>query len=214
MTLRLNKIVQAIPVVDVLCDVGCDHGYIGVGAWQQNKAKSVVFVDISQPSLQKAQNLCANVQMHNCQFVCQNGLQNVACNCAVIAGMGGLETISILQNAQTLPKYLVLQPMRNQVDVRSYLLERNYKITLDVKFLDVKYYDLICAEQSTEQMQLSPLQLQFGITNLANPSQDFRQFLHTEQQKYTQILTQCNDAVVQDKLSQINLAVEHIGGPQ
>lgn len=214
MTLRLNKIVQAIPDVNVLCDVGCDHGYIGVGAWQQHKATNVVFVDISQPSLQKAQNLCMNVQMDSCRFVCQNGLQNIACDCAVIAGMGGLETISILQNADNFPKYLVLQPMRNQMDVRNYLLERNYKITLDVKFFDGKYYDLICAEQTTEQMQLTTLQLQFGITNLANPSQDFRQFLHTEQQKYTQILTQCNDVVVQDKLSQINRAIEHIGGPQ
>ena len=214
MTIRLNKIVQAIPQVETLCDVGCDHGYIGIGAWEMGKAQRVIFMDISAPSLQKAQNNCANVQMNNCQFVCQDGIQSVHCDCAVIAGMGGLETISILQNTTRPPKFLVLQPMRNQMDVRKYLLSNGYKLTLDVKFQDVKYYDLIVAEQSAEQMELSPLQLKFGFTNLASPSQDFVNFLLEEQRKYTQILTQCRDTEVAEKLSDTNLALEHIGGQQ
>ncbi|MBQ8433193.1 MAG: SAM-dependent methyltransferase [Clostridia bacterium] len=214
MTLRLQKIVQAIPTVTTLCDVGCDHGYIGMGAWQQGKAQKVIFMDISAPSLAKAQNNCTNAQMPNCQFICQDGIKDVLCDCAVIAGMGGLETISILQNTKQLPQFLVLQPMRNQVDVRKYLLEHNYYITLDTKFCDVKYYDLIVAKRSSKPMQLTHLQLQFGVTNLASPSQDFVQYLLTEKQKYTQILTQCRDEVVEDKLSNINLALEHIGGTQ
>ncbi len=214
MTLRLNKIVQAIPQVFTLCDVGCDHGYIGLGAWQQQKAQNVIFVDISQPSLQKAMANCTNANMRNCQFICQDGLQNVLCDCAVIAGMGGLETISILQNAQSLPQNLVLQPMRNQVDVRRYLLDHNYKITLDVKFFDGKYYDLIRAKKSDEQVSQTPLQLQFGATNLEQPSQDFVNFLLQERQKYIQILTQCKDQEVQDKLNLVIFALDQIGGPQ
>ena len=158
MTLRLQKIVQAIPTVTTLCDVGCDHGYIGMGAWQQGKAQKVIFMDISAPSLAKAQNNCTNAQMPNCQFICQDGIKDVLCDCAVIAGMGGLETISILQNTKQLPQFLVLQPMRNQVDVRKYLLEHNYYITLDTKFCDVKYYDLIVAKRSSKPMQLTHLQ--------------------------------------------------------
>ena len=214
MTLRLQKIVQAIPSVQTLCDVGCDHGYIGLGAWQSGKVQNVIFMDISAPSLAKAQSNCANAQMHNCQFVCQDGIQNEICDCAVIAGMGGLETISILRHTNNLPQHLVLQPMRNQVDVRKYLLANNYKITLDVKFLDGKYYDLLVAERTSHPMQLTDLQLRFGLTNLANASQDFVKFLLEEKQKYTQILTQCKDEEVVDKLSNINLALEQIGGPQ
>ena len=214
MTTRLNNIVQAIPTVATLCDVGCDHGYIGIGAWKQGKAQNVIFMDISAPSLAKAQNNCANVQLSNCQFVCQDGIKDVLCDCAVIAGMGGLETISILQNTKHLPQHLVLQPMRNQVDVRKYLLANNYKITLDVKFFDGKYYDLIAAERSTNTMVLEDLQLKFGITNLQSPSKDFVDFLLEEKQKYTQILTQCKDVEVVEKLSNILLVLEQIGGPQ
>ena len=214
MTIRLNKIVQAIPQVETLCDVGCDHGYIGIGAWSQGKAQRVIFMDISAQSLQKAQNNCSHAHMDNCQFVCQDGIQSVVCDCAVIAGMGGLETISILQNTTRPPNFLVLQPMRNQMDVRKYLLANNYKLTLDVKFQDTKFYDLIVAEKSNEQMQLCPLQLKFGLTNLASPSQDFVNFLLEEQHKYTQILTQCRDVEVAEKLSDISLALEHIGGQQ
>lgn len=214
MTLRLDTIVQAIPNVITLCDVGCDHGYIGLGAYSLGKAQKVIFVDVSAPSLAKAMQNCTNAQMSNCQFVHQDGLQNILCDCAVIAGMGGLETISILQNAKALPQHLVLQPMRNQVDVRKYLIANNYKITLDVKFCDIKYYDLICAEQSCDKMSLDDLQLYFGMTNLVNPTQDFVQFLLDEKQKYTQILTQCRDQDVADKLSRVRLALEHIGGQQ
>ena len=214
MTLRLQKIVQAIPSVQTLCDVGCDHGYIGLGAWQQGKAQNVIFMDISAPSLAKAQSNCTNAQMHNCQFICQDGIQDALCDCAVIAGMGGLETISILQHTKHLPQHLVLQPMRNQVDVRKYLLANNYKITLDVKFFDGKYYDLLVAEKTEKAMQLTHLQLKFGLSNLANPSQDFVTFLLAEKQKYTQILTQCKDEEVVEKLSNICLALEQIGGPQ
>ncbi len=214
MTTRLNKIVQAIPQVDTLCDVGCDHGYIGLGAWKLGKVQNVIFMDISAPSLAKAKNNCTNANMHSCQFVCQDGIQGVVCDCAVIAGMGGLETISILQNTTRPPKFLVLQPMRNQIDVRKYLLANNYKLTLDVKFQDTKYYDLMVAELSNEQTTLGPLQLKFGFTNLNSPSPDFVKFLLEEQRKYTQILTQCRDVEVAEKLSDINLALEHIGGQQ
>ncbi len=202
MTLRLQKIIQAIPKVEILCDVGCDHGYIGLGAMDCGLAQKVIFVDVSRPSLQKAQNACANKGIDCCQFVCQDGLKSIFCNCAVIAGMGGLEIISILTNAQYLPQYLVLQPMKNQVELRKFVSSK-YNIVTDVKFFDGKFYDLIYLEKSDAPLQLTEKQLQFGKTNLDQLSQDFIQFLQIERQKYTQILTQCNDIQVQRKLQGI-----------
>ncbi len=192
-----------------MADVGCDHGYIGLGAMANCLTNKVIFVDISQPSLQKAQDNCQKQGVSNCQFVCQNGLQKVTCDCAVIAGMGGLEIISILQNTQSLPQWLVLQPMKNQRDLRKFLCEK-YQIVTDVKFFDGKFYDLICAKLTNVNTTLTPLQLEFGLTNLQNPSKDFVAFLKMEQQKYSQILTQCNDAEVQAKLDLVNSVVANI----
>lgn len=199
LTKRLEKIVAALTTCDVVADVGCDHGYIGVTALQRNKAQKVVFIDISAPSLQKAQQLCAAENLANsAQFLCQNGLQKVQCNCAVIAGMGGLEILSVLQNAKTLPQFLVLQPMRSQSDVRRWL-QKQYNVVSDEKFFDGKFYDLIFASFDKNGCALTDDELQFGKTNLQSPSQDFVDFLQIQLNKYNQILQQCNDAEIVQK---------------
>ena len=203
LTKRLEKIVSALPTCAVLADVGCDHGYIGVSALQRNKAQQVVFIDISAPSLQKAQQLCSEENLlRSAEFLCQNGLQKVQCNCAVIAGMGGLEILSVLQNAKTLPQFLVLQPMRSQSDVRRWL-QKQYNVVSDEKFFDGKFYDLIFAVSDENGCALTEDEVQFGKTNLQNPSQDFVDFLQIQLNKYNQILQQCNDAEIVLKRSTV-----------
>lgn len=203
LTKRLEKIAAVLPKCKILADVGCDHGYIGLEALQRNLAEKVVFIDISAPSLQKANDHCGEEYQSRASFVCQDGLQNVSCNCAVIAGMGGLEIISVLNGAAELPQFLVLQPMRSQQDVRKFL-QQNYNIVSDEKFFDGKFYDLIFAEKCLGGCSLSQDELTFGKTNLAHPSPDFLQFLQIQQHKYNQILQQCNDAEIAEKRDDVN----------
>ncbi len=210
LTKRLEKLISTLPICNVLADVGCDHGYIGLEALKRNKAKKVIFIDISAPSLQKAQDhYQAEAMLAEAEFICQNGLQNVQCDCAVIAGMGGLEIISVLENAQTLPRYLVLQPMRSQQDVRKWL-QSNFQIVSDEKFFDGKFYDLIFAQAHQNGCKLSEDELQFGKTNLQNPSQDFVNFLHIQLNKYSQILQQCNDAEIVQKQKTVSRVLAKI----
>ena len=54
---RIKIILSLIPQCDVLMDVGCDHGILGVAALQEKKVEKVVFTDISLPSLKKAEAL-------------------------------------------------------------------------------------------------------------------------------------------------------------
>ena len=136
-TKRLQKLFSALPECRLLADVGCDHGYVGIYALQKGIAERVCFSDISLPSLQKARQNCPEQYLDRAQFVCQDGLQDICADCAVIAGMGGMEIISVLKNARHLPEKLVLQPMRSQRDVREFLSEK-YKILSDEKFFDGK----------------------------------------------------------------------------
>lgn len=209
LTKRQQTIFDAIPRVNTLADVGCDHGYVGMTALVTQKANFVHFCDISAPSLSKAQDLATKLGQKNCSFTCQDGLQTIKCDCAVIAGMGGLETISILSNTQTLPKLLVLQPMKNQYDLRKFLC-KNYQILLDFKFFDKKYYDLIVATQGSDT--LTETELCFGKTNLALPGKDFVNYLKTEQNKYKQILTKCNDQGVVNQLNLLNDVLNLVNG--
>lgn len=211
LTKRQKNIVDALPICEVLADVGCDHGYIGSQALLQNKARRVVFTDISQSSLNKARLKYSLRFGTRATFVCQDGVQSVYCNCAVIAGMGGLEIISIIKQARMLPAQLVLQPMRNQQDVRRFLNYFGYTIKLDYTFVDGgKFYDLIVAEQSHVPQQLTPLQYQFGLTNITNPSADFAQFVVKQHALYSKILQSCNDQEVVDKLDLVKQALRQI----
>lgn len=199
MSKRLQKICSSIPQCNTLCDVGCDHGYVGIEALNNGLAERVIFIDISPECLQKARENCDKRLKLRAEFVCRNGLGDIECDCAVIAGMGGLEIISILQNAKTLPKYLVLQPMRNVYDVRKTLSE-NYKIISDFKFCDVKYYDLIVAEYCDTGCKLSESELLFGKSNLENPEPDYIEFLRNEYNKLAKIALTCVDLDVLKRL--------------
>ncbi len=199
---RLNKIVYALPLCEVLADVGCDHGYVGIEALKRNICREVIFVDISAASLQKARLNCNGDLKTRAKFVCRNGLGDIRCDAAVIAGMGGLEIMSVLNGAEVLPKTLVLQPMRNQKDLRIYIAER-YEIVADEKFFDGKFYDLIVAKKNGCGERLTEEQAVFGKSNLANPSKDFLLFLQNEIDKYNTILQRCNDAEVSEKLQDV-----------
>ena len=196
LTKRLAKITSVLPPCSTLADVGCDHGYVGIEALSRGIANQVVFVDVSAPSLDKARQNCPNEYLSFAKFVCRDGLGDIEADCVLIAGMGGLEIISILDNAKYLPDKLVLQPMRNQRDVRKYLT-RNYEIITDEKFHDYKFYDLIVAHKRATPTELSEMELEFGKTNLLNPSQDFVDYLNAELIKLKNIPVFSSDAILQ-----------------
>lgn len=199
LTPRLQRLVSALPQCDTLADVGCDHGYVGIEALTRGIAKRVIFVDVSAKSLKKARQNCPSEFLSQAEFVCCDGLGDIVADTAIIAGMGGLETISILSSAKHLPDMLVLQPMRNQRDVRSYLTER-YEITTDYKFYDYKFYDLIVAKKCDKCTKLTEMELEFGKTNLTCPSPDFKHYLQTELTKLKSIPVFKNNAELQQRV--------------
>lgn len=212
LTKRLSAIVSSVPDCTVFADVGCDHGYIGISVLEQSIADRVVFCDISAPSLDKAKANCPAELSDKTAFVCGDGLPDEECDCACIAGMGGLETIGILSRAERLPDKLVLQPMRNVTDVRKWLVANGYGICSDKMFAaQGKYYDLIVATRGQEGLRNpNKLQLNFGKDNLVEIGSDFVEFLHKKMHTYQEILNNCADEKVAEKLQLINEALEYI----
>lgn len=198
LTLRQQKIIDLLPKCEVLADVGCDHGYIGAQAIIEKLAQNVVFIDVSSPSLDKAKSLCNKLGINsNASFYCQDGLKQIKCDCAVIAGIGGKETIQILKDTAFLPQNLILQPMKNIVEVRNFVV-KDYKIVTDTVFFDKKYYNLLRLTRG--QDKLSQEQLLFGKTNLENYQQDFIDYLHKEIEKCQTILSRYENNETKQKL--------------
>lgn len=176
MNKRLNTLCSLVENCNKLADIGCDHGKIGISLILDNKCKHVYLCDISQKSLQKA---CANATklqiQDKCIFVCCDGFDKVPqVDTAVIAGMGGKEIISILEKACFLPNTLVLQPMKNQAELRRYL-QKNYFLKQDFLIKDKKFYFFILATLGKDN--LSQDELLVGKTNLTSQSGDYKEWL-------------------------------------
>ena len=189
---RIESIVSLLPHCEVLADIGCDHGYIGVSALLQGKAQKVLFSDISAPSLKKAQLLCERQGLcDRAEFFVGNGLETINyADCVVIAGMGGKETIDIIKNRKFTPKCFVLQPMRNLPEVREFVA-KDFKIEYDKITFDKKFYNLMLIISGKDS--LTQKEKIFGRTNLQEKHDDFKQYITVEIQKTKNLLNKKPD---------------------
>jgi tRNA (adenine22-N1)-methyltransferase len=108
---------------------------------------------------------------------------------AIIAGMGGEEIIKILsknENTKNI-KSFILQPQKNVVNLREYLINNGYKIVDDVVVKDgSQFYCILKCVLGKDA--LSYEELHFGRTNLQQYTQDFVDYLYYQKNLYDQIL--------------------------
>ena len=189
MTKRLQIILENILPCKVFADIGCDHGYITKGVLEQGKCEKAYFSDISKECLKKAKTLLEEYEINGkAKGVQGNGFENIDnCDFALIAGMGGEEILSIIENSLFLPNKLLLQPMKNVDKLRAFLVKKGYKIVKDFCFFDIKFYDLILCEQGKDS--LTEEEIIFGRSNLILPySKDFLERLKIEKQTLNSLL--------------------------
>lgn len=201
MTSRLEKIFSAIPNCKTFADIGCDHGYLAKAVLDSNKCEFAVVSDISKKCLEKAETLLyKQIQQGRVKAVVSNGFEKVgAVDLALIAGMGGMEIISILKNAQDLPEQLVLQPMKNAPELRKVLLELGYAFVSDsVFYAEDKYYNLIVVKKGKDN--LTDQEIQFGRTNLIELGQDFKRMLKVQIAEYQKVLKGNLSGVAREQL--------------
>lgn len=187
---RLTAVAKAVPVCGTAADIGSDHGLLPLYLLENGVCGRVIVTDISAPSLQKAMDLFAERgRSSQAEFICCDGLSALeeVPDAVVIAGMGGLETIKILREAQRLPQFLVLQPMRNIPDVRRAVVDLGYRVESDrVVYSRGKYYSVLSLRTGSER--LTELEEEFGRSDLESPSPEFFSYLEREREKAMRIL--------------------------
>ena len=99
---RLENIVNLCDNTSVVADIGCDHGYVSAELILSNKCDRVVAVDISGRSLGKAIRFADSLNIKNyISFREGDGFnviyKNDKVKQGIIAGMGGMEIIKILE---------------------------------------------------------------------------------------------------------------------
>ena len=186
---RIDEIFSIIPKSEIFADIGCDHGYIAKKMLDSGKCKKAIVSDISEKCLNKASVLLKNeIETKRAEAIVSDGFDDLPIvDTALIAGMGGEEIIKILlnaKNAQKLPETLILQPMKNAEKVRKVIVDLQYKIEKDYLFyVKDKYYILILVKRG--QDSLTEDEIEFGRTNINEPSQDFLRYIKEEIAKFS-----------------------------
>lgn len=147
---RLKWIVEKLNKVEVIMDVGTDHGYIPIYLIKNNIAQKVIASDINKEPLKKARiNASLDGVLDKIDLRLGSGLSTLKdkeANGVIIAGMGGNLIRDILEcdlNKVENLDYLILQPAQNPEVLRKYLYGNNYEILEEDICLDEnQYYEI------------------------------------------------------------------------
>ncbi|MBQ5801970.1 MAG: tRNA (adenine(22)-N(1))-methyltransferase TrmK [Clostridia bacterium] len=168
-------------------DVGCDHGVFTYEMLTSKKAQTAVYSDISAACLQKARVLTAPYAARATGVVCDGITEaHAPCDQVLIAGMGGMEIVKILQNAPTLPTRLVLQPMKDAESVRKAVVALGYAVEKDTLFTaEGKYYYIVTANKGQTLPPYSEREYRYGRDNLRDLQADFLHLLQVRREELT-----------------------------
>jgi tRNA A22 N-methylase len=152
-----------------------------------SKAQTAVYSDISAACLQKARVLTAPYAARATGVVCDGITEaHAPCDQVLIAGMGGMEIVKILQNAPSLPKRLVLQPMKDAESVRKAVVALGYAVEKDTLFTaEGKYYYIVTANKGQTLPPYSEREYRYGRDNLRDLQADFLHLLQVRREELT-----------------------------
>lgn len=150
---RLRTVAGMVTVGNVVCDVGCDHGFVPIYLVQQGISPKVVAMDLREGPLRAAREHVAAYGLEG-QITTRlsDGLHNFKkdeADTLICAGMGGgLMTRILNEDREKTDSFqeLILQPQSEIEKFRRFLRESGYRI-LDEEMVeeDGKFYQAIRA---------------------------------------------------------------------
>lgn len=166
---RLNEIIQFAKNSKKICDIGCDHGIVGIELLVNHSAEFVVFSDLLESPLSSA--ICnakeCNVDQNKVSFRVGDGLSTVEfgeVDTVIVAGMGGKTIVDILSSDVSKTrsfKTFIFQPTNGEDVLRKWLCENGFVIDNETLICDNQvFYETFLVSQGDEV--LSEKEIQFG----------------------------------------------------
>ncbi|MDO5127390.1 MAG: class I SAM-dependent methyltransferase [Eubacteriales bacterium] len=192
---RMQALVQMVDERRV-ADIGCDHAFVSVNLLLSNKAETVIAMDVRKGPLAIAEKNIRSYGLQNKISVrLSDGFSALAVgevDCAIIAGMGGLLMVRILQQAKehlSAGIHLVLQPQSEADQLRSFLVEQGYMIVAEQMLIDEdKFYTVIKAVPAKGQsVRYTKAELCFGPCLLRNRNEVLHTYLIRQDAKLREL---------------------------
>ena len=168
---RLKQVISLVPVSQSMADIGTDHGYIPLSLLEENKVRKAIACDINHGPLERAkEHIFQEGKPHDVEIRLGSGLEPVSdgeVDGVVIAGMGGLMILQILEDCLEKAKHLhwlVLQPQNHTAELKQYLSSHGFKIEKEELALEGGHlYEMFRAVPG-KMNELSYLDAEIGCT--------------------------------------------------
>ena len=180
-----------------VADIGTDHGYVPIALFLQGKLKKGYACDVRKRPLE----ICrANIALYGAEGVIETRLGNglvplrpFEVETAVMAGMGGMLTVHILEDSPEVAlslKELVLSPQHDIGAVRKCLHKIGFSIAEEHMLKeDGKLYTLMRCERGTERYDRE-IDYLYGKRLLEKKEPLLREVLEIEKGKYQRLAEQ------------------------
>jgi tRNA (adenine22-N1)-methyltransferase len=163
---RLGELAGCYSDEEVIWDVGCDHGQLGLSFLDHPRVKEVHLVDPSLPvinTLKENKQLGAYISNGSLFIENKFGQEiriNSENNKIFIAGMGGREIIEILQAMEPqsdLRFNCYISPHKNILELREYLKNSHFRLRDEFLIKDNgRFYQVIGLDFTTDGPMVSP----------------------------------------------------------
>lgn len=190
---RLERVANLVSG-DVIADIGTDHGYVPIYLYLNGKIKKAYACDVRKGPLEKCR---ANIAAYGAEDVIEtrlgSGLTPLRAGeakTAVMAGMGGMLIVHILQDSPEVAdslRELVLSPQRDFGEVRKYLHQIGFAIKEEHMMKeDGKPYVLMRCEKEPEKYDRE-IDYLYGKKLLEQKDPVLRELLLHEEKKYSRL---------------------------
>ena len=200
---RIEEIASFISPYQIIADVGCDHGYLVIDAFEKYGIKKAYAIDNKKGPLDSAiNNMKKKPYFNSVSFLLSSGIKDIGedTECVVIAGMGGMLISEILNDNLKNVKRLILEPNRDQKEVRKKVSSLGFSIEKEkIVFEKGKYYEIIVCDKVDYIPSYSEQELEFGPCLLKEKSLFFKEKWFS----YIENLKDINSKEVKEKLERI-----------
>jgi len=210
---RLEAVLSFV-IGPCLADIGTDHGYLAISACQEGIIEKALACDISPGPLSKAQENIKRYGLDN-QISTRLGfgldpVKPGEAQCVVIAGMGGMRVIDILQKNPEVVKQirrLIVQPQHDIPKVRQTLHGMGFAI-IDEKMIreDERFYTVIAAEPQENIMPYTDAEYLLGKCLLYKKDKNLRTYVERELYRLKSIPTSAGgrrEAILREALKNL-----------
>ncbi len=178
---RISEVAKFIDPYKIIADIGCDHGFLVIEAFEKYHIDKAYAVDNKEGPLNQAiHNIKDKPYYKNVIFSLSSGIEEIGedTECVVIAGMGGILITEILDKPLKNVKRLILEPNRDQEDVRKKVVSLGFDIVNEEVIFDKgKYYEIIVCDKVDDLgiNKYSDIEYEFGPILLKEKSLLFRE---------------------------------------